>query len=56
VGDGAGRPLLVCDPAAALVSLNAERAPLYADVAAVTIDVDDLSASDVAHLIISAVA
>ncbi|HEX3793230.1 MAG TPA: shikimate kinase [Acidimicrobiales bacterium] len=56
VGDGRGRPLLGDDPAAALVVLNAERAPLYAQVADVTIDVDDLSAPVVAGRIVDAVA
>jgi shikimate kinase len=47
VGDGAGRPLLNGDPAAALRTLDAVRRPLYAEVADETIDVDDLSAGEV---------
>jgi shikimate kinase len=43
VGTGAGRPLLDDDPARALVGLDEVRRPLYASVAAVTVDVDDLS-------------
>lgn len=38
VGDGAGRPLLGDDPAAALARLEAERAPLYREVAEVVVD------------------
>jgi shikimate kinase len=48
VGDGAGRPLLDDDPASALVSLNDVRAPLYAEIADVVIDVDDLAPDVVA--------
>jgi shikimate kinase len=43
VGTGAGRPLLDDDPARALAGLDEVRRPLYASVAAVTVDVDDLS-------------
>ena len=43
VGRGAGRPLLDGDPAGALRRLDEERRPLYAAVAAVTVDVDRLS-------------
>jgi shikimate kinase len=52
VGDGAGRPLLDGDPGAALLALDAVRRPLYAEVADETIDVDDLSAAEVAALVI----
>jgi shikimate kinase len=52
VGDGAGRPLLDDDPAAALVALDAVRRPLYAEVAEEIIDVDDLGPAEVAALII----
>jgi len=55
VGDGAGRPLLGDDPAAAMVRLNADRAPFYAEVADLVIDVDDLPAKEVAARILSAV-
>jgi shikimate kinase len=47
VGRGEGRPLLGEDPAAALVDLDRVRRPLYASLAAVTVDVDDLSADRV---------
>ncbi|MGD0743115.1 MAG: bifunctional shikimate kinase/3-dehydroquinate synthase [Acidimicrobiales bacterium] len=40
LGDGAGRPLLEPDPAAALRRLESERRPLYAEVAGVIVDVD----------------
>jgi len=43
VGSGDGRPLLEDHPAAALAELDEVRRPLYASVAAVTVDVDDLS-------------
>jgi shikimate kinase len=43
VGTGEGRPLLDDDPAARLVELDAVRRPLYAEVAAATVDVDGLS-------------
>jgi shikimate kinase len=56
VGDGAGRPLLDGDPAATLTRLNTERAPLYAALADLTIDVDELSADQVASAIVTAVA
>jgi shikimate kinase len=47
VGRGEGRPLLGEDPAAALVELDRVRRPLYEAVAAVTVDVDDLTADRV---------
>jgi shikimate kinase len=56
VGDGAGRPLLGDDPGTALAELNAVRAPLYAEVAQLTIDVDDLSPAEVAERIVRDVA
>jgi shikimate kinase len=43
VGRGDGRPLLDDDPATALAALDEVRRPLYASVAAVTVDVDELS-------------
>ncbi len=55
VGDGAGRPLLGDDPAEAMVRLNDVRAPLYAEVADLVIDVDDKSPKAVAALILEAV-
>ena len=54
VGDGTGRPLLVGDPAAALARLNAARAPFYAEVADVILDVDELSPAAVVDRIIGA--
>jgi shikimate kinase len=48
VGDGVGRPLLGEDPPGALATLDAVRRPLYAAVAEVVVDVDDLSAEEVA--------
>ena len=53
VGDGAGRPLLDDDPAAALRTLEAVRRPLYAEVADEIIDVDDLSPEEVATRIVA---
>jgi shikimate kinase len=52
VGDGAGRPLLEGDPAAALVELERVRRPLYESVAAVTIDVDRLTPGGVADRVL----
>ncbi|HVT41728.1 MAG TPA: shikimate kinase [Acidimicrobiales bacterium] len=54
VGDGAGRPLLDDDPAAALLSLNEVRAPLYAEIADVVIDVDELAPTVVAERALAA--
>lgn len=50
VGDGAGRPLLADGPDA-LARLESSRRPLYAQVADLTIDVDDLEAQEVARRI-----
>ncbi len=55
VGTGIGRPLLGDDPAEAVVRLDAVRAPLYAELADVVIDVDELNAVTVADRIIKAV-
>jgi shikimate kinase len=55
VGDGAGRPLLDDDPAAALRKLEAVRRPLYTEVADEIIDVDDLSPEEVATRIVHGV-
>ena len=55
VGAGVGRPLLGDDPAAAMVRLSAVRAPFYAEVADLVIDVDDLGATEVAERIVAAV-
>jgi shikimate kinase len=54
VGDGEGRPLLGSDPAAALTQLSSVRAPLYAEVADMILDVDELSAAAAADRIIEA--
>ena len=54
VGDGRGRPLLDGDPAAALRRLDAERRPLYAEVADIVVDVDDLTADEVVERIVAA--
>lgn len=53
VGDGAGRPLLGDDPAEAMVRLNEVRAPLYAEVADLVIDVDELPPEEVARRILA---
>jgi shikimate kinase len=55
VGDGAGRPLLDEGPADAMVQLNAVRAPLYAELADLVIDVDELPPAEVARRILAAV-
>jgi shikimate kinase len=55
VGDGAGRPLLEDDPAAAMVRLYEVRAPFYAEVADAVIDVDELSADEVVERVLAAV-
>jgi shikimate kinase len=47
VGKGTGRPLLDGDPATALRGLDEVRRPLYAKVAALTVDVDQLSPGQV---------
>ncbi len=54
VGDGAGRPLLDDDPAAALIRLISARAPFYAEVADLVIDVDDLQPPTVVERIVDA--
>ncbi len=53
VGDGAGRPLLGDDPLAALTRLEAERRPYYAELAAHTIEVDDLGSEDVVDQLVT---
>jgi len=55
VGDGAGRPLLDGDPAAALRRLDQVRRPVYQSLAAVTVDVDHLDADQVADEVLAAV-
>ena len=54
VGDGAGRPLLEDDPDGAMVRLSAVRSPLYAEVADLVIDVDELPAEEIARRILAA--
>jgi shikimate kinase len=54
VGDGSSRPLLEGDPEGALRRLYAERLPLYAEVADVIVDVDNLAAGDVVDRIVGA--
>ena len=56
VGDGAGRPLLSPDPAAAISRLDAERRPFYAEVADVVVDVDDLTPDQAVSRIAEALA
>ena len=56
VGNAADRPLLAAatgGPAAALGRIDAERRPLYEEVATEVIDVDDLTAKAVADRVIS---
>ena len=54
VGTGIGRPLLGDDPAEAVVRLDAVRAPLYAELADIVLDVDELDPMAVADRIIDA--
>ncbi len=54
VGDGLGRPLLGEDPAEAMLRLHAVRAPLYAELADVVLDVDELAPASVAQRVIDA--
>jgi shikimate kinase len=53
VGDGVGRPLLGSDPAEAIVRLAEVRAPLYAKLADLVIDVDDLTPAEVVGRIVA---
>jgi shikimate kinase len=53
LGTGSGRPLLGDEPAARLVELDAVRRPLYAEVADVVVDVDDLDPSRVVDRILA---
>ena len=53
VGSGEGRPLLDGDPAAALHHLDEVRRPLYASLASVVVDVDDLSPTDVVDRVLA---
>jgi shikimate kinase len=54
VGDGVGRPLLGDDPAEAVVRLFEERAPYYAEVADVIIDVEGLTLEVVSDRVMAA--
>jgi shikimate kinase len=54
VGDGVGRPLLEGGPAAAIRRLSAARAPIYADLADLTFDVDRMSPPQVVDRIVAA--
>lgn len=54
VGDGAGRPLLGDDPAAALRRLYAQRRPVYQELAQVVVDVDRLDPTTVAERVLAA--
>ena len=52
---GEGRPLLADDPAAALQRIAAERQAAYTDAAHVIIDIDGLTADQVADAVLDAV-
>ena len=54
VGQG-HRPLLDDDPLATLTRMAQDRTSLYADVADLTIDVDDLTPEQVAEVILIAI-
>jgi shikimate kinase len=54
VADGAGRPLLAGDPAAAIEQLLAVRGPIYAEVADIVIDVDQVPVSRVLETVLDA--
>ena len=59
IPDSGSRPLLASsdeDPAAALARIDAERRPLYDEVASVVVDVDDLTPDEVAARIVECVA
>jgi shikimate kinase len=55
VGEAGHRPLLGDDPAAALARLDAERRPLYEEVADAVVDVDDIDAEQAASAVLAAV-
>lgn len=54
VGSGAGRPLLEAGPAQALARLSAQRAPLYAELADLTFDVDRMTPPQVVAAVVAA--
>ena len=51
---GGHRPLLEKDPAATLLQLDAERRPLYQEVATITVDVDTMPVPEVVDVIVGA--
>lgn len=55
VGTGMGRPLLGDDPAGALARLYEQRRPLYADLADLVVDVDEVTPQAVVERIVEAV-
>lgn len=54
VGAGEGRPLLEGDPLGALSQLYAKRYPIYADLAEVVLDVDELAPEQCADRVVAA--
>jgi shikimate kinase len=54
VGAGEGRPLLGDDPAAALARLYEDRRPLYAELADLVVDVDDVTPDQIVDRIVGA--
>jgi shikimate kinase len=48
IGDGQSRPLLAADPAGRLAQLEVERAPLYAELADLTVDTDGRTPGQIA--------
>jgi shikimate kinase len=54
VGSGEGRPLLSEGPAEAMTTLWEERAPIYAELADLVLDVDHLSPPEVVERIVEA--
>lgn len=51
VGDGRTRPLLAGDPVRRLADLERERAPLYTDVATITVETDGHTPGQVAAIV-----
>jgi shikimate kinase len=54
VGSGAGRPLLGDDPLGSLSRLYRERAPLYQNLADLTVDVDEATPEEAAERVLAA--
>jgi hypothetical protein len=52
IGSGAGRRVEATDPAW-IAARAAERAPLYAEIADLTVDVDERSPDEIANLILA---